>query len=117
MRIRRYGRGFAADAVVLDETWTGYGTSMHYPYCRDGRCTGCLPPMHIVVRRDDGPSEGAALGVSDAQRQDPVKLMADAYDRMLRAAGYRLDPWQARMLYAQPVVNDPEGGRYVAHGE
>jgi hypothetical protein len=20
-----------------------YGTSMHWPYCRDGRCTGCLP--------------------------------------------------------------------------
>lgn len=23
---------------------SGYGTSMHFPYCADGRCTGCLPP-------------------------------------------------------------------------
>lgn len=22
-----------------------YGSSMHYPYCDDGDCTGCLPSM------------------------------------------------------------------------
>jgi succinate dehydrogenase/fumarate reductase-like Fe-S protein len=24
-----------------------YGTSMHYPYCRSGKCTGCLPAVRF----------------------------------------------------------------------
>jgi hypothetical protein len=97
VRIRR----FDADAFVLDEH-TVFLPAAGLPLCK-------VPA--------NGPPEGSALGVTDAQRQDPGKLMADAYDRMLRAAGYSHGPWQARMLYARPVVNDPEGGRYVAHGE
>lgn len=91
MRISQHGRGFAADALVLDEAHRGYGTSMHYPYCEDGGCTGCIPsqpPLSRVVRVDWAAGEvpeGAALGVTDEQRHNLGKRLADAADRMYGA--------------------------------
>lgn len=48
-----------------------YGTSMHYPHCIDGQCTGCLPP-------DDRP----AIGVCGFGRCGSSMTMA-----MLTAGG------------------------------
>jgi hypothetical protein len=30
-----------ANALLMPQ----YGTSMHWPYCRQSGCTGCLPPI------------------------------------------------------------------------
>lgn len=32
-----------------------YGTSMHYPYCIDGACTGCLPPLPAWMESEADP--------------------------------------------------------------
>ncbi|MDG4832416.1 hypothetical protein O7627_24355 [Solwaraspora sp. WMMD1047] len=33
------------DGLTAALTPEQYGTSMHYPACRVGSCTGCLPPL------------------------------------------------------------------------
>jgi len=30
----------------LAEQFPGYGTGIHYPYCKLQNCTGCLPDMN-----------------------------------------------------------------------
>jgi hypothetical protein len=30
-----------------------YGTSMHYPYCNQSSCTGCLPPVRFEPEKLD----------------------------------------------------------------
>jgi len=32
---------------VVALTHEGYGTGLHWPYCRWVRCTGCLPPLEL----------------------------------------------------------------------
>lgn len=27
-----------------------YGTSMHWPYCVNGSCSGCLPPLDVEIK-------------------------------------------------------------------
>lgn len=87
MRVYSWDEWALPSPAEFAETHRGYGTSMHYPYCEDGGCTGCLPPIsqtvavHLV---DEGPPEGIALGVTDEQRTDPVKQMWDAHERAWR---------------------------------
>lgn len=33
----------------VDPTPEQYGNSMHWPYCRNHSCTGCLPPLELVT--------------------------------------------------------------------
>jgi len=30
-----------------------YGTGMHYPYCQQASCTGCLPPIREVEPEEE----------------------------------------------------------------
>lgn len=69
-----------------------YGTSIHYPPCADRNCTGCLEEISMACVVDltipkviDGEMvgvalEGLALGVTDDQRQDLKKRMADSLE-------------------------------------
>jgi len=84
-------------ALKIDEQrWrastTQYGTGIHYPTCNASLCTGCLPELRdqcrvvlSVPQVIDGEivgeparvPEGLALGVTDEQRSDPMKVMRD----------------------------------------
>lgn len=91
-----YDRGW------LDEAWTAwmrdlqavqYGTSTHYPHCRDGSCTGCLPPLpdQFGLPTPTAP----ALGIDPARRESLAELdaLTDRIDPLLQ----HLDDIQANV--------------------
>lgn len=66
----------------------GYGTSMHWPYCRDGDCTGCLPPAPPLHHERCASLLGQGCDCRDPW-SDPeprtIAGMADAEQKALRA--------------------------------
>jgi len=82
-------------ALKIDEQrWRAstmqYGTGIHYPTCNASLCTGCLPELRdqcrvvlSVPQVIDGEivPEGAALGVTDEQRNSLQKIVYDGLGR------------------------------------
>ena len=59
--------------AVVAAGWPQYGTSMHYPSCLVGGCTGCLPPLTLSMPAELEP-------YVDPHRFDAVR--AEAFRRV-----------------------------------